>query len=379
MNFSVFFIFSMCKPVDTTSERSKSSYIIDNNDIKPLSSSSLTESLNLESAFASAVLITTKSGPATAKFCSGTLVVVDMSTGALGILTNHHCFAEVDTKGNVQKTLLSGACTETNVYFGFSELNDFDYTKIACKPGTLRTDPLGDLAVFQLLSSPPESYKPLSLWEYDVPPIKRPAFIVHYPNIKENLRAPKGEKIPLPTTSITYDNCLTDGPYDKKLWSLDPVLPYSFRHTCDLIHGSSGSALIDVKTSKILGVNWGGMKIDLSDENLVDNVSTKPGYVRHFLYGTGEYINPSNSDTARGIGSASAISTASADSLKGNADKGKKSKKAGNGCGVIFENLATKNLATYHLMLLFFLLVPLALICVKSFYNFNFCSSNKKR
>jgi hypothetical protein len=66
-------------------------------------------------------------------------------------------------------------------------------------------------------------------------------------------------------------------------WDLDRTLPYSLRHTCDLIHGSSGSGLIDAKTGKILGVNWGGIKISLDAGVRTDNVATRAKYAQAFL------------------------------------------------------------------------------------------------
>ena len=67
------------------------------------------------------------------------------------------------------------------------------------------------------------------------------------------------------TQTSPLDDCKVIGPFDVSEWDLDRTLPFSLRHTCDLIHGSSGSGLIDAKTGKVLGVNWGGIKIAIEN------------------------------------------------------------------------------------------------------------------
>lgn len=231
----------------------------------------------------SAVLIVTRTDGDKIKFCSGTLIEPELPGENLRVLSNHHCFAMTGENELASEMLMPGACTSTKVYLGFLPGETSNAAINKCAPGSLRTNFSGDLSVFTLAEEVSANYKPASLYDGPDQGIGRRALIVHYPNIEENLEAPADGKVELPTAALTLNDCQVLGEFDPIEWSLDRSLPISLRHTCDLIHGSSGSGLIDAETGKILGVNWGGIKVSYSDHQRIDNVATKAKFVEAFL------------------------------------------------------------------------------------------------
>jgi hypothetical protein len=260
---------------------SKTAYIIGNNDIVRLEESKVEES-TVEIADSS-VLISTLVSNKKRKFCTGTLIKPMGDQKLLRVLTNHHCFANVDEQGNVDKELLKDACTGTQIYLGFRAGETDSSTSSSCLAGSLRTDPRGDLAVFTVASQLPTKYTPLAIWPDGSVPAGRPAMIVHYPDVDENFMQVTGSRSKLPVASITDVDCSTQGNFPENEWRFDPSLPYSMKHNCDLLHGSSGSALIDKESRTIIGVNWGGIKIDYKKNIETINVATRADYVQAFL------------------------------------------------------------------------------------------------
>ncbi len=229
------------------------------------------------------VLIATRLQDKRVKFCSGSLIAAEVPGDPYRVLTNHHCFAETDEEDKAKPEVLPEACTFTVAHFGFINGQTATSASAGCKAGSLRTNFDGDLAVFTLDHNPPEKFKPLQLWDGEDGAAGRAAAIVHYPDTEENMASPPEGGAQLPTAAVTLNDCQVLGLFPVSEWDLDRTLPFSLRHTCDLIHGSSGSALIDVKTSKILGVNWGGIKISYDDGDRTDNVATRASYVQAFL------------------------------------------------------------------------------------------------
>jgi hypothetical protein len=261
---------------------SKTAYVIGNNDIVRLDSNALIG--GTVQVADSSVLISTLVAQKKRKFCSGTLI--KSSDGEnLRVLTNHHCFANVDSNGNVATELLAEACTSTQVFLGFRAGETDQSTVVSCLPGSLKTDPPGDLAVFTLASKVPERFRPLEIWSRGEVPAGRPAMIVHYPDVDENFMQVTGTRSKLPVASLTDNDCQTQGSFPESEWRFDATLPFSMKHSCDLLHGSSGSALIDQESRTILGVNWGGIKIDYKKRVDTINVATRADYVLAFLSG----------------------------------------------------------------------------------------------
>ena len=234
-----------------------------------------------------------------AKFCSGTLIQGDTADAPKRVLTNHHCFAQGENEdGTAKAELMPEACHQTYVYFGLSSYHEFKSMRISCKPGTLKTSYDADVAVFSLSQEPPAPYVPLELWDGPTDPGSREAVIVHYPNVKSSLVTAPGSDAKLPSASVTRNDCRVIGRFEIGTWDLDKTLPFGLRHTCDIIEGSSGSGLIDVETHKILGVDWGGVKIRFANDLRTDNVATMARYVREWLAGDTKTIDAENA-TAR--------------------------------------------------------------------------------
>jgi hypothetical protein len=308
---------SACKPL---LQANRTAYIVgSSNDIVKLVPADVDEPA--KNAANAAVLIVTLLESKKKKFCSGTLVQNGPKPNDVIVLTNHHCFAEVDDEGNVAKEVVSEACTNTKVYLGFRSGESDRATEMTCLPGSLQTDFNGDLGVFKLGGPIPSPYAPLMLWSAGEIPAEREAMIIHYPDIEDNFAQVSNSKGKLPLASITQKDCLTKGNFAKAEWKFDHTLPFSMKHTCDLLHGSSGSALIDKQSLTILGVNWGGIKIDYKNEKTTINVATRVDYVQAFLNGTLEEYKKSvtssaatASSSAGGAGSSSSKEKSKADS-----------------------------------------------------------------
>jgi hypothetical protein len=363
-----------CKPLPNNGS-SRVGFILGANNILPLNSQTVNEVP--KSAMDAAVMIATTLENNSIKFCSGSLIDAALGGQMPRILTNHHCFAKESEAGDVLPEIRPEACEKTVIYFGFTELTHYKPTKVLCLKGSLRTDPIGDLAVLELASEPPAGITPFTLWPEDYPPEGRKAYIIHHPDVKENLYVPDGEKTPLPAASVTFDDCVTKGLYPDTEWPLDAVLQFSFKHTCDLIHGSSGSALIDRETNTILGVNWGGMKVNFAAGQQVDNVATKAGYVRAFINNGDDYRYQILADgtaarSTSGESGKSAVAGGTKSAAKGKSGKEKDFSSAM--CGSVAVSIAKSNLAA-HLAFVLFFLGPLFFIHFRT----GFRQSNKRQ
>lgn len=246
------------------------------------------ESAKIKSWFKSTVLISTELiHEGKRKFCSGVLIGPEEGDGEdeLRVLSNFHCFAQTNEEGDVNREFLPEACANTRVYFGFDQDSADSVQTVKCAEGTLIGDFTGDLSVFKLAESVPKGFKALEIWTEPEIPNNRKAAIIHHPDIKDRFTPISETNETLPAASITKDNCNTRGDFATDEWHLDHTLPYSVKHTCDLVHGSSGSPLIDYESGKILGVNWGGIEIKYKDEKKKINAATKGFYINAFLSG----------------------------------------------------------------------------------------------
>jgi len=232
---------------------------------------------------AASALVVTQISASELKYCSGTLIAPEQAGEFGRILTNHHCFAEEDSQGVTTAVLVPQACASTKVYFGFIKGQTESATVSHCRVGTLRTSFDGDIAVFKLDTALPPTYSPLALAADDLKPDGRDALIVHYPAIADQMAVPPGGGPKVPTAAVTASNCRVVSAFPIGQWEFDRTLPYGLKHTCDIIHGSSGSGLIDARTNQLLGVDWGGLKINNDGGVETINVATRVSYVRAFL------------------------------------------------------------------------------------------------
>lgn len=238
------------------------------------------------------------------KFCSGSLIDV---RGEPRILTNQHCFAKTapDNKDQNLDELLPEACHKTRVYFNFSSSTD-DVVIRRCRQGSLQNNHNhhADLATFALDHPDnnnndklvPEGIRPLELWQGELKDlVGRKVFTIHHPGTGQKNTLPLPDlEAPAPRKMITIRNCLYLGGFSRETWDDRGGIPYQIRHTCDLLDGSSGSGLIDLKTGKLLGVNIGSVEMQVvtsskSKPEVVNqtkytyNVATVAKFVRHFL------------------------------------------------------------------------------------------------
>jgi hypothetical protein len=247
----------------------------------------------------STVLIATKLSDDKRKFCSGTLIEGSADQkDRLRVLTNFHCFAKTDERGEVLPEFLEESCQHTSVYLNFTYDNAAEVEDVPCMLNSLSGDYTGDIAVFTLAKAIDDNYKPLSFWKDDGTIPGRDAFIIHHPDVKSNYIRVGKSGTQLPAASITENNCKTLPPFKRDEWPLDHTLPYSTPHTCDLIHGSSGSALLDKETGQILGVNWGGIEIKYKSKSELYNAATRANYVQAFLSGDLKAIQKKVADSS---------------------------------------------------------------------------------
>ena len=280
---------SACRPQQDVS---KPGYIIGpTNDIERLNNIDIATieipASVLENAKRASVLAVTVMRDNKQRFCSGSLIAGRNAGDLPRIITNHHCFAKkVKNTNRSLPEIVPEACEKTSVYFDFSIAEEPVARK--CKSGSLVTNYFADFAIFTIDEELPPEYKPFAVWEGEVP-ANRKAFIIHHPSAKESKQGRESEQILketgtyFPKKAITVNNCQVLGRFEEDFWHLNPNLPFGLRHTCDLVHGSSGSGLIDVETGQLLGINWGGITLTINKVERKDNVASSAKYLQEFV------------------------------------------------------------------------------------------------
>lgn len=241
----------------------------------------------LTKAIKASILTVTELSNGKQKYCSGSLIAGRRAGDLPRIITNHHCFAKkISGTSRSLPEIVPEACKETSVYFDFSI--EEEPLKRKCKSGSLVTNFAADFAVFSLDDELPDDYEPFEIWDGEVP-ANRTAFIIHHPSAKgseqgrESETMLKGAGAYFPKKAITVNNCKVLGRFEEDFWSLNPNLPFGLRHTCDLVHGSSGSGLVDAASGELLGVNWGGITLTLNKVDRKDNVASSAQFLREFV------------------------------------------------------------------------------------------------
>ena len=228
------------------------------------------------------------------KTCSGSLIEVG---GEFKILSNHHCFAESETRDGASRVsleeLLPEACTKTRIYFNFPSSAGKKTLVFKCRPGSLQVDYLLDLAMFSL-NEKPTGYQPIEIWTGGDIPLNRKVFVVHYPSTGSQNKAKLPDMEAMASVKmITINDCFFKGGFAMDLWQMDQSIPYWAKHTCDLQPGSSGSGLIDLETGKILAVNRGAISLSKSTgrggqtmtTEIQYNVGSVAKFVKKFIAG----------------------------------------------------------------------------------------------
>ena len=265
-------------------------YVIDNNDIELISKDNQS---NFSANFLNSnVLLTIKTGENTRKFCSGVLIEPETIGHPPRILTNFHCFKKDDRDYNSTE-VISESCQSTRVIFGLFKLNFEPLAQRGeCLEGSMRFQPFGDLAIFELTKSPAIDIRPANILGSVDTPSNVKATLVHFPSLEpgDPLEASKQyfdpeSRIQVPYGQFTTNNCEVLLPFSDAEKAMDSTLLYSFRHTCDQRKGSSGSAVWDQKLETLIGLNWGGITIQKKDNEppIIYNLGTRVAILRNFV------------------------------------------------------------------------------------------------
>ena len=226
---------------------------------------------------AAALLVTAMGGRY--RHCFGSLLPAAGDQQRLRIVTNRHCFAAA------REPLPASACARTRVYFNFS-LPDTPLLERRCLRDSLRTHDSADLAIFTLQRELPSPHRPFTLWQGEIP-VPREAFLLHYPHVIHSAAAParsvsrlSGTRLYFPIMAVSADGCVIKGRPKRGLWRL---VPFGTAHSCDMTKGSSGAALIDFDTGKLLGISWGGLKLQVGKITQKVNFAVSADLVRKFI------------------------------------------------------------------------------------------------
>ena len=213
------------------------------------------------------------------RHCFGSLLPAVEGEQQPRIITNRHCFAAA------REQLPASACARTSVYFNFSQ-PDAPLLGRGCLRGSLRTHDSADLAIFTLRHELPPQHRPFTLWK-GVIPAQREAFLLHYPHVIHNFSSPArsvsqlpGTRRYFPITAVSADGCVVKGRPEKGLWRL---VPFGMAHSCDMTKGSSGAALIDFETGKLLGISWGGLRLQIGKITKKVNFAVSADFLRKFI------------------------------------------------------------------------------------------------
>lgn len=262
-------------------------HVIHPNDIKPLSLHDYEYLRAYRQGINASVLIMLELNEGR-RFCSG--FIFEKRSSEIAILSNHHCFSKYGVAGAAELDLIQGACGRTKVFFNAIQGTQGDLALAECVEGTLETDYRADIASFQarmITGTLPQEVTSLTIASPESTDFSQEAYIIHYPIDVAHVLY---EGTTVPGTTITESDCQIIGEYvATEEWESNPVLAMSFKHTCDLSQGSSGSALIAKGTHEVLGLNWGGVKTikkhgSSNQETDVSNAAIKPSCIHGYLY-----------------------------------------------------------------------------------------------
>ncbi len=281
---------SACKPLATGMVKT-AAYIIGPDNIRRIENRTPTDPAApapsdemIKRVAATAVLIVTPLTTGETRFCSGN--IYKTANGPV-VLSNRHCFASDKNHSSASSGVDPWACEKTQVYREFDLSTAQPNIRTGCKSGSLLVNPLLDVAVFKLVDGGIENG--LELRTSDPTPTERlRSLIVHFPDIEANrirmdLTKFPGAPATVPRMAITFEDCATAGYFRSNTFEVDPSLPYSIRHTCDMIKGSSGSSLVDATSGESLGVNWGGIKFGDAGDAEAYNIATRSSLVASFI------------------------------------------------------------------------------------------------
>ncbi|MBP9708042.1 MAG: hypothetical protein KBD78_10375 [Oligoflexales bacterium] len=261
---------------------SKVAYVIGENDIETIKSIDDLPKGVVEAA----VFITVDNrGENSIKTCSASLLNLG-DENPIFVLTNKHCF--LYSENNPTNAEL---CRNTTLYLNPLGLNGL--TELSCAENSLHLSPEMDLAVFAI--KPDEALADsLALQGLELKfdyKLGDETFLIHYPKTDKDEIYLDDARISVPAPALTNGDCRVIGDFAENLWVQEPQLKYSLSHSCDMTFGSSGSALIDRQSLKIIGINWGGVELNGDDQNRFRNAAITSTHIFSFLESVFELKN----------------------------------------------------------------------------------------
>ena len=223
------------------------------------------------------------------KTCSGSLLRETSPSGVheYKVLTNYHCFTveggeAEEMAGGAVETLTPETCVQTKVYVNFPATAGRETMVLSCRAGSFRGDPRLDLALFTVDGRLPADQPTAKLWQGGDIPLERTVFVLHYPNVSETfMQKLPDSNIKAPIKMVTVNDCYYKGRFNEQQQLGSYNVAYWVKHTCDLLSGSSGSALLDLVTGDILAVNRGAVHMT---KTVVQNNKT---LVQKYSFNTG--------------------------------------------------------------------------------------------
>ena len=267
-----------------------SGFIIgDTYDIRPITKEDIVSEDIIHKAFYASVLIETKLKNKQRKLCSGVLGVIDNVAiySSPVIITNYHCFLSISStqKNPILGNIIAEACHNTYVYFGVYKNNIDNIMQLTCDPKTFRFSKEGDIALFQTKEPIPDQFKPIKITQSQnlLDYTNKPIIIVHYSLANPQSMIETKNFGYLPYASLTSHNCQTSQLFPKQLWYAYLPIQHSVEHTCDILEGSSGAGLININSKELIGINWGGIEIQVSNNVQAINGATRSDFILALL------------------------------------------------------------------------------------------------
>lgn len=284
---AAFWLVGACKP--EVNEDSHAMHIIGENDMQKLYPMDGEYQEFAHGISASVLLVMDFPETKSKRYCSG--FIFEKKDDYLKVLSNHHCFAVQEEKtGKATETLVTDICSKVQVYFNAVEGLESSLSRGYCVEGTLVTSFTADIAVFAVAGDIPSTVEAIKIvHEEELDVEESEAYIIHYPKNTEYITASADfGHVRLPAAIITSSNCNILGNFAPEQFDKNPVLALSYKHTCDLTDGSSGSPLISQSSHNLVGLNWGGVKsrttYGTETETEVSNAAVKPSHILSFLH-----------------------------------------------------------------------------------------------
>ncbi len=256
-----------------------SGFIIGLNNMVPSTATSIEENeVSLSQIRAIGSIASVESGRGT-HFCTGFAIKPKKEGQNPLIVANYHCFSQHSA---TNADFAPWACTQTKIYFGAKSDDANSLFAVGCKTGSLRGNAAADIAVFEAATALPED---IDLFELEDMPYSesRAALLIHHPFTVDNMVSLPSESQKVPGSVINKVDCNTSLPVRSQATRPETGFKFDIAHTCDIVEGSSGAPLIDLKSGKVIAVNWGGIQWGEGDDSVYENRAVDAAWVKAYL------------------------------------------------------------------------------------------------